>query len=154
MDLLSGLGARISGGRVNARDAFCVIYASTDPQTATAEAFQNFADFGFAKVRPKVVVGVEIKMCAVLDLCDPQIRLRLGVTLTELAQPWWPVQETGSEAVTQAIGRAARDAGFEAVKMPSVRRKGGINVNVFPDRLYAGSSVRVIAESELGKYLK
>jgi len=155
-DLLSGQGAKISGGRVNGIGAFRVIYTSTDPMTATAETFQNFAAFGFDKdkVRPKVVVGVEIDLTAVLDLCDIGIRRRLGVTLNDLAQSWWPVQAAGDEALTQAIGRAAFDAGFEAVMLLSARRKGGINLNVFPERLRAGSSVTVLAENDLQKYLK
>jgi RES domain-containing protein len=155
-DLLSGEGAIVCGGRMNGRGAFPVIYTSTDPHTATAEAFQNFAAFGFAKdkVRPRVLVGIEVKVSAVLDLSNIEIRRRLGVNLQDLAQPWWPMQEAGFEALTQAIGRAARDAGFEAVILPSARRKGGINFNVFPDRLRAGSSVAVIAENDLRRYLK
>src|SRR3954447_25834036 len=73
----------------------------------------------------------------------------LGVTLQDLGQPWWPAPEAGDEAFTQAIGRAAYDAGFEAVKLPSVRRKGGTNLNVFPERLREGSSVSVLAEEDL-----
>src|SRR5690242_20492181 len=71
-DLLSGNGAKRSGGRINGIGTFPVIYTSTDPQTATAETFQNFAAFGFAKdnVRPKVIVGVEIQVAGVLDLTD------------------------------------------------------------------------------------
>src|SRR5258708_4076465 len=76
IDLLSGEGAKRSGGRVNGVGTFPVIYTSTDPQTATAEAFQNFATFGFDenKVRPRVVVGVEIKLAVVLNLCDAGLR--------------------------------------------------------------------------------
>lgn len=112
--------------------------------------------FGFDKntVRPKVVVGVEIKLAAVLDLSDQQIRRRLGVTLQDLAQPWWLVQEAGDEALTQAIGRAAYDAGFEGVRLLSARRKGGMNLDVFPNKLRAGSSVKVSGEEDLQHYLK
>ena len=155
-DLLSGAGAKITGGRVNGIGTFPVIYTSTDPQTATAETFQNFADFGFDKnkVRPRVVVGVEIQLAAALDLTELRIRRRLGVNLRDLAQPWWPVQEAGHEALTQAIGRAAHDAGFEAIMLPSVRRKGGVNLNVFPENLHAGSLVKVLAEQDLQQYLQ
>jgi len=93
-DLLSGQGARTSGGRINAIGAFPVIYTSTDPGTATAETFRNFAAFGFekSKVRPRVFVGVEIKLAAVLDLSDRRIRRRLKLNLKDLAQPWLPEQ--------------------------------------------------------------
>jgi RES domain-containing protein len=155
-DLVSGQGAKITGGRLNRTGTFPVIYTSTDPQTALAETFQNFASFGFAKakVRPKLLVGLEIKIAAILDLCDPRIRRRLMLSLGDLAQPWWPVQEAGGEALTQALGRAAYEAGFEGVRLPSARQKGGINLNVFPGKLRAGSRVVVLAGRDLRQYLK
>ncbi len=155
-DLLNGLGAKASGGRINAKGTFPVIYTSTDPLTATAETFQNFASFGFdtKKLKPRILVGIELKISVVLDLCDRDIRRRLKVTLADLAEAWWPVQESGCEALTQAIGRAAHDAGFEAVKLPSARRKPGVNVNVIRGNIRKGSVVRVLAENELKAYLK
>jgi RES domain-containing protein len=152
--LVSGAGAKRSGGRVNAVGTFRVIYTSMDPQTASAETYQKFASFGFKHVRPMVVVGIEIKLTAILDLCQEGLRRRLNVTLEDLAQPWWPVQEAGNEALTQALGRAAFEAGFEAVMLPSVARKGGINLNVFPEKLRPESSLAVLAEEDLQQYLK
>jgi hypothetical protein len=38
--------------------------------------------------------------------------------------------------------------------MSSTRRKGGINLNVFPEKLRTGSSVTVLAEDDLRRYLK
>lgn len=153
-DLLSGKGAEKAGGRINGIGTFPVIYTSADPQTATAEAYRNYEAFGFTRVRPMVAVGLAIKLAAVLDLTDAKLRSRLHVTLADLAHPWWPIQEKGKEALTQAIGRAAHDAGFEAVILPSARRKNGINVNVFPQRLRAGSSVAVLNEGDLKTHLK
>jgi hypothetical protein len=74
--------------------------------------------------------------------------------LSNLGEPWWPAQEAGKEALTQAVGHAAYVAGFEAVMLLSVREKGGVNLNVFPEKLRAGSVVRVLAETELQAYLK
>lgn len=101
-----------------------------------------------------VVAGVKVRVSAVLDLCDRRVRRRLKVTLTDLARPWWPVQETGGEALTQAIGRAAYEAGFEAVMMPSARHPGGTNLNVFPDKLRMDSCLGVSNEKDLRKYLR
>ena len=155
-DMLSGLGAMKAGGRINAAGSFSVIYTSTDPKTAAAETFQNFAAFGFdlKKVRPKVVVGVEVKLAAVLDLSVPAIRRRLRLSLKDLAVDWWSEQEAGKEALTQAVGRAAYAAGFEAVLLPSWRQKRGLNLNIFPKKLQAGSSVKIVAEADLRAYLK
>lgn len=155
-DLLSGEGARKAGGRLNASGTFPVIYTSTDPLTATAEAFQNFLDFGFApqSVRPRVVVGLKITLTVVLDLCDARIRRRLGVTLSDLAQNWWRLQESGHEALPQAVGRAAYQASFEGVLLPSMRRRGGRNLNLFPERLRPDSVVKVLAEEDLQRHLQ
>jgi hypothetical protein len=38
--------------------------------------------------------------------------------------------------------------------LPSVRRRGGVNLAVFPEKLRGGSFVRVIAKNDLERYLK
>ena len=141
---------------MNGIGTFRVLYTSTDPETATAETYQNFASFGFdlGKASPRIVVGIEIEISAMLDLCETGVREQLNLSLTDLTAPWWPVQEGGAEAMTQAIGRAAYLTGFEAVKLPSVRRPEGINLNVFPVKLRTGSRMAVISEADLAQYLK
>lgn len=155
-DLLSGQGAKASGGRINAAGTFPVIYTSTDPATASAETFRSFADFGFDKavVRPRVFVGIGFRLAKVPDLSDRRIRRRIKVNLEDLARPWLAEQEAGREALTQTIGRAAYGAGFEGVILPSTRRKGGLDLDVFPEKLGAGSIVTVLAEEDLRKYLR
>jgi len=53
-----------------------------------------------------------------------------------------------SEAFTQQLGRLARDAGFEAILVPSAVTRGK-NLDVFPDRLLPGSSLKIINRSRL-----
>jgi hypothetical protein len=53
------------------------------------------------------------------------------------------------ESWTQAIGRGSRQAGFEAILVPSARHRGGRNIVIFPDRLAAGSSLELLAPGDL-----
>jgi hypothetical protein len=71
----------------------------------------------------------------VLDLTDRKFVAGIGLSLTLLRAPWQAHQDAGREAVTQAIGRAACAAGFDGILSPSARRKGGVNLTMFPDNL-------------------
>lgn len=151
-DFLSGDGAATVGGRWNPL-GIKAIYASTSPVTATYEAYQNFADYGFSKssVRPRVFCGAEVDLQKLLDLTDIGIRKRLGFTLAEiLNEDWLAIQDERDESWTQATGRGAHLAEFEGLLVPSARdRPHGTNVVIFPDKLRTGSTVRIVGANEL-----
>lgn len=144
-------GAARHGGRWN-RPGVRAVYASLDLITATYEAYQNFLDYGFSlsAVRPRVTVGALAKLGTVLDLTDSAIRRKIGFTLTELLdEDWEAIQARGEESWTQAIGRGARQAGFEAILVSSARHRGGRNIVIFPDGLAPGSSLELLAPRDL-----
>ncbi|HPM81541.1 MAG TPA: RES family NAD+ phosphorylase [Candidatus Anammoximicrobium sp.] len=150
-DFLSGRGAARHGGRWN-RPGLRAVYASLDVITATYEAYQNFLDYGFAlsAIRPRVTAGALAKRGTVLDLTDSAIRRKIGFTLTELLdEDWEAIQVRGEESWTQAIGRGSRQAGFEAILVPSARHRGGRNIVIFPDGLAPGSSLALLAPRDL-----
>jgi hypothetical protein len=115
-----------------------------------------FAEFEQRKVREShpvfgvpdtdaVTLRVEWKLDGILDLCDDGVREKLGVdekALVSLSALLDAIEQTGNpnaETITQAIGRAAfarRDV--VAIRYPSARRAGGMNLVVFTDRLVAG----------------
>jgi RES domain-containing protein len=66
-----------------------------------------------------------------------------------LDEDWEAIQASGKESWTQAIGRGCREAGFEAIVVPSARHRSGKNIVVFPDRLAAGSALRLLAPGDL-----
>jgi len=68
-----------------------------------------------------------------LDLTDPVVRPRPGVTLDQFKLPWRPVQHAGQEAVTQAIGRLARERGLQGLLAPSAARPRAKNLVLFRD---------------------
>jgi len=151
-DFLSGDGAAAVGGRWNRR-GIKAVYASLSPVTAAREAYQGFEAFGFATdlVRPRIFCGAAVQLQAVLALTDRGIRRRLGFTLEELLdEDWVTIQDEGDESWTQAIGRGAHLAGFEAVLAPSARdRPDGRNLIIFPERIRAGSKVEILGKNEL-----
>lgn len=151
-DLLSGFGARKHGGRWNPPGAFPAVYGSSSPETAVAEALATFRHYGIpvADAMPRVIVAVEARLRAVLDLTDPKTRSLLRVSRRALRQePWRERQESGLEPLTQAIGRAAHDAGFDGLRAPSAPVSAGWTLVVFPQRAEAGA-LRVIGAEAAG----
>ncbi|MFN2385632.1 MAG: RES family NAD+ phosphorylase [Thermoanaerobaculia bacterium] len=147
-DLLSGFGARKHGGRWNPPGAFSAVYGSSSPETAVAEALATFRHYGIpiSDAMPRVVVALEAKLDAVLDLTDPRTRSLLRVSRRALRQePWRERQAAGGEALTQAIGRAAHEAGFDGLRAPSAPVPSGWNLVVFPQRAKPGA-LRVLGQ--------
>jgi len=151
-DLLSGEGVRRYGGRWNAAGGFAAVYASLTPETAVGEALAHVRHYGIpeADAMPRIVVALDAAVAALLDLTDGSVRRSLRVSRRRLrTDPWRSAAEGGREALTQAIGRAAFEAGLEALLVPSAADRRGANLVVFPARLRPGSrlAVRTARES-------
>ncbi len=137
----SGEGAAVSGGRwspIGMRAA----YFALDPRTAAAESFQGFKAYGSTcDVPPRVFVGTRVTLSGLLDLTSASVRRMLGFSLRELLEEdWLTLQLYGEESWTQAIGRGAKQSGFEGLLARSaVDRPKGVNLVVFPESLLAGS---------------
>ena len=144
-DLISGLGSAKVGGRWNPPGDLRTVYASLDPETAMAESLATFRYYGWAlyEAMPRVFRALEVRLSAVLDLEDlpHPISRRLE---TALAEDWRVLQASGRESLSQAIGRAAFEAGLEALLVPSHARPGRTNLVAFPQNFRAESSLRVL----------
>jgi RES domain-containing protein len=70
---------------------------------------------------PRTIIGIKIKLSRVLDLTNSAVRKRLGIEKKLLIQMGWEYEQEvlNQEAVTQVIGRLARDVGFEGILVPS-----------------------------------
>jgi hypothetical protein len=66
-----------------------------------------------------------------------------------LEEPWREEQQAGREALPQALGRLARERGWEGLLVPSAARRLGINLVVFPDVLARENSLEIINRSDL-----
>jgi len=68
---------------------------------------------------------VRVEDLAILDLTDPEVRERIGVTGDELM--------SDDLSLCQAIGDSASKAGFDGILAPSAALPGEATLAVFPD---------------------
>ncbi len=146
-DLLTGAGSKRYGGRWNPPVSFAAVYVSLSWGVASAEAVAHQRHFGVPEhaALPRTFVGVDLDLARVLDLCDGRLRQRLGVSRKRmLAEDWRSVNDGGEEAVTQALGRAAYEVGFQGILAPSAAERTGTNIVVFPDRLGSDGTIKPV----------
>jgi RES domain-containing protein len=99
---------------------------------------------------PRVTVSVRARLVRVLDLTDGKTRSAIRVSERRmLDEPWRDEQKAGREALTQALGRTGHELGWEALLVPSVARKRGLNLIIFPANLSRRSSLDIINVGEL-----
>jgi RES domain-containing protein len=140
-DLFSGEGARRIGGRWNP-PGIRAAYVALSPEAALAEQLAQGRRAGIpdAHALPSVVSWGDARLSRVLALSDRALVRQLETTLRALLASDWPRENAaGREALPQAIGRAARESGWEALLVPSAAVRGAENLVVFPDRLVLGS---------------
>lgn len=146
-DFLSTARSLRTGGRFNLKGAFRVLYLSCDLHTCWEETTRaaHASVFDVAKLLPRTIVGVKVRLSRVLDLTDHKVRRRIGISKSILTETDWArIQNLNKEeAITQSIGRFAKDAGFEAILVPSAVWQGR-NLDIFPDNLLPFSEVAVV----------
>jgi RES domain-containing protein len=146
-DLLTGAGSKSTGARWNPPDSAATVYTSLDIQTAVAEALAHHRYYGFAVERalPRVLVSIQVRLQRVLQLTDRKVSRVLGVTRGRLlGEDWRACNRGGEEALTQAIGRLAWDAGWEGLAVPSAADPSGAYLIVFPGNLLPPRSYLLI----------
>lgn len=146
-DLLTGAGSKLFGGRWNAPGSFAAVYLSLSWDAATAEAVAHQRHFGIPEhaALPRVFVAVRLDLVRVLDFREGRLRQRLRVSRKRmLGGDWRKSNDLGEEAVTQALGRAAVEAGFEAILVDSAAARAGANIVVFPESLSAESTLEAV----------
>ncbi len=150
-DVLSGAGAKHRGGRWNP-PGVATLYGSTTDATALEESKANDRYAGIVNRSPRLLVAVEARLTRVLDVTSAPVRRALGVTLTELtAEDWRKLVESGRENFTQALGRAAFQAGASGILARSAA-VAGVNVVVFPGNLGKGESLAVVEGEKLHRF--
>jgi len=130
---LSPEGSGLYGGRYNPKRAFEALYCGEGPAVCWAEVRKTT---GGRRLGPFVLASVMVKLQRVLDLTDHAVLQRLGLRPEDLVASDW--------AHTQELGRLARQAGFEALLVPSAAPPGR-NLVLFPDRLNPASSVHLVS---------
>lgn len=150
-DVISGEGSLLHGGRWNPPGRFPAIYASLTPQTALEESLESARYFGLLghTAFPRSIIAMKAKLHDVLDLTDGSIRKHLFVSRDRLMdEDWRRVQNSGAEALTQSVGRAAHRVGFEGLLVPAKAEPSSANLVVFPRNMRSESRVTVENEKE------
>jgi len=154
---LSSAGSLTRGGRFNPPNCFEALYTALAAETAIAERDGLLLTASGVRLADRVGTGVllrmECRLTAVLDLRDDILRRRLRMSLAVLLGPWlaWnaaaPVDSDRQRPVTaptQELGLALYNSKrFEALLAPSAKDAAGTCLVIFPGRLRPRSRVKV-----------
>jgi RES domain-containing protein len=132
---LSGMGARIHGGRWNPPESFSTLYLALDRETTVREFYRLAERQGRdpEDFLPRRLYRYDIALAALLDLRDSATRAALQLSDREL--------RASDAAKCRQIGESAHHLGLEGILAPSAAGEGAI-LAVFFDRLHADSQVR------------
>ena len=150
-DLLTGEGSKRHGGRWNPV-GLSVVYLSLSPETAMAETLAHYRYYGIPieEAMPRTFVAIDIRLQAVLDLRIGGIRQRLQLSEERMLNIDWRKEVQGGHCpLTQQIGLAVEQLGWEGLIVPSAADSKGHNLLVFPHKLRAGGYLRVRNEHAL-----
>ena len=144
--------AQKSGGRWNPKESFAALYTSLGPETALAEvkAHYEYYELDFADATPTVLSSLDVDLHHVLDIMEGQVRTSLRLSLKRMKdEDWRKLNRDGEISLTQALGWKLKEAGFEAILVPSFAYLNSRNLVIFPDNLRAGSTVSIANEQKL-----
>ncbi|MBN1649231.1 MAG: RES family NAD+ phosphorylase [Spirochaetales bacterium] len=144
-DLLTGKGALEHGGRYNLPKGFSAVYLSVTPEAALAEYLGKRHYYGIpGRKWPCVISAFDISLQRILDLTSAPVLGLLEISQADLFCDWKTDNNNGFESLTQALGRAARDSGYEGLKYPSVQRNKHVNTVFFRDRMRKSSVCSIV----------
>lgn len=148
---LSSIGSVKFGGRYNPPQTFEALYLASNPVTALQEVnalVQTTNGLFGVKGPPRILLSIDYRLNAILDINNLDIQIALEISLPELIEPWRPINAQGIVALTQKLGATVYSIqSIEALKVPSARDPSTYNLVVFPDTLAANSSLRVYDDS-------
>ena len=152
--IVSGIGAFAGGGRWNSPGVMRIVYTSVEPETALREANEHFryGNMPISKGLPKVIVAFAVTLERVLDFTDATLASVMPESMSSLlAEDWRALMARGEMSSSQAMGRAAFEAGLQGLIVPSKPDPTGVNLLIFPERLTRKCRLKVLNAAELDK---
>jgi len=131
LDPLATSGSLKAGGRFNPPNEFAALYSSIEGATAAREVARGLRQRGIDPDQfPEGawwVYELEVKLESVLDLTDPDVLQKIGISESSLA---------GNDInATRSIASEAREGGYGALLVRSAAVAGSKNVVVFLDKV-------------------
>lgn len=117
-----------------------------------AETLANGRHYGLPaeSAMTRTFFAFEATLACVVNLTDGQVRRRLGVALRDLLDcDWRAERDAGREALTQATGRAAAEAGVVALIVPSAAEPSGVNLAIYPPAFDPGDELRALTADRI-----
>jgi len=140
--LTSSEGALNGANRYSVPEMSSALYLADAPDQAIRESTRAYRnDFGANAVIPAYAIfPVEVDLQNVLDLFDDSVLEAIECNLMELSGDWRAAYrkyeiDGRTRVVTQELGRAAFESGFEAIKYPSAYDTDRWNLVVFTENL-------------------
>jgi RES domain-containing protein len=78
--------------------------------------------------QPRDLVSIHVDVEPVLDLCDPRLQARYGITLDQLRGD----RASDLSACRRVMRVAVQSQGYRAIRAPSAAAEGEINLMVYP----------------------
>lgn len=153
--LLSGHGSLENGSRWLSCGIRPVCHAASSEWTALAESRGPEIDYaiGQPKRQPRVLVELVVRFSRLADLNALRFSTGAPAILDLLGEDWRQCNHDGFESRSQAIGRAGLNQGFEGLLVPSAREQTGTNLLWFPQSLLPGSSITLVGQEELDRWI-
>ncbi len=129
-----------------------VVYGSFTPQTALAEtlAHAKYYSLPVQAAMPRTFVAIEFALELVLDLTDGRNRQALSISEKRLLRCDWRADVRHKNTpITQQVGTAAGNAGFEAIVVRSTADSVGKNLVLFVHNLGSSSRLKVLSVDRL-----
>ncbi len=121
LDPFNGESSR--GGRVNPPGSFPVLYAAED-QPGCRPIYGCLC----SGIPDAVIAVFHVSLSCVLDLTEPDLRRRLGITVRDLT-------DSSDPRIAHAVGVAAYNDGFDGIIYPRPWKPKCRNLAVFADRI-------------------
>jgi len=142
---LYDLGPRKSGQRYTSVGGPRALYVSEYHATSYIEAtgmFTSVAAIAQQHAPSEVTLQFRVRLDALLDITVDATQKALNTTDTELKRSWEWQMAMGQPVPTQILGDVAFSSGrFQAIRFPSARITGEINLVIWTERVVAPSFV-------------
>jgi RES domain-containing protein len=134
--IVSGLGSQLHGARWTPKNSFPTVYLCETAEAALQEYLARGRRLKLPdhKSLPMVMVWINVRTANLLDTTDAEVAAVVNPLLGTDKIHWRAIQDR-REAISQAVGRAIKEACFSGLIAASQASPGARNIVIFPQKL-------------------